>query len=257
MRTNHLLLPLIQCSVWVPNADFGERRVMVLIDPIAATAPDAAPPQQAPAAARAIPHAALARLAVLRSQAIHDLGLLQFLARAPQACLILLAAGAGALVWTRLSASSASLEREFVWASSVLAFIVAITGFHILNYARGGAPMPLDKAATRLRWLLFCTGIAWGSGAFLVMPDLPSQALAVGFAAVPCLALTLLLGERAAAFAAPVTLATASAACLGTWPSGLWVATVILAASLLLFTLSMLQREMSARRDVLSASTTV
>jgi len=228
---------------------------MVLIDPIAATTPDATLLQQAPAAARAIPHAALARLPVLHNQARHDLGLLQFLARAPQACLILLAAGAGTLVWTHLGATSAPLEREFVWASSVLAFIAAITGLHIHFYARGGTPMPLDEAATRLRWLLFYTGMAWGSGAFLVMPNLPPPALAVGFASVPGLALSLLLGDQkgATAFAAPVTLATASAACLGTWPSGLWVATVILAASLLTFSLPMLQREMSACRDVLPA----
>ena len=232
---------------------------MVLIDPIAATAPDAAPPQQAPAAARAIPYAALARLPALRNQASHDLGLLQFLARAPQACLILLAAGTGALVWTRLGASSAPLEREFVWAASVLAFIAAITGLHILSYARGGAPMPLDKAAARLRWLLFYTGMAWGSGAFLIMPDLPSPALAVGFAAVPGVAMGLLLRDQkgTTAFAAPVTLATASAACLGTWPYGLWVATVILATSLLTFSLPMLQREMSARREILPVPTTL
>ena len=226
---------------------------MVLIDPIAATAPDAGRPQQAPA--QTIPHAALARLAVLRDQAGHDLGLLQFLARAPQTCLILLAAGASVLLWVRLSASSATLEREFVWVLSVLIGVVAMTGLHIHSYARGAAPMPLHKAATRLRWLLFYTGIAWGSGAFLVMPDLPPPALAIGFAAVPGLALSLLLGDQkgATAFTAPVILAAASAACLGT--SGLWIAAAILAAGLLTFCLPMLQREISARREILPAPT--
>jgi hypothetical protein len=85
------------------------------------------------------------------------------------------------------------------------------------------------------------------------MPNLPPPALAVGFACVPGLALSLLLRDPkgATAFAVPVTLATASAACLR--PSGLWVATVILSTSLLTFILSMLQREISARRDVLPA----
>ena len=56
--------------------------------------------------------------------------------------------------------------------------------------------MPLDKAASALRRLLFYTGMAWGSGAFLVMPGPPSPLLAVGFAAVPGLALSLLLGQQ-------------------------------------------------------------
>jgi hypothetical protein len=225
---------------------------MVLIDPaLSATAR----PQQASPAARAIPHAALARLPVLRDQARHDLGLLRFLARAPQACLVLLAAGASVLVWTRLSADSAPLEREFAWASSVLIGIAAMTGLHIRGYASGGSPMPLDKAATALRRLLFYTGMAWGSGAFLVMPALPSPVLAVGFAAIPGLALGLLLSDQkgATAFTAPVILASASAACLGT--SGLWIAAVILAAGLLTFCLPMLQREMAARRAILPAPT--
>ena len=223
---------------------------MVLTDPtLRGPAPDTARPQQAPVT-RAIPHAALARLPVLRDQASQDLGLLLFLARAPRACLILLAAGAGVLVWTRLGASSAPLEREFVWALLVLTGIAAMTGLHILSYARGAAPMPLDKAAAKLRRLLFYTGMAWGSGAFLVMPDPPSPVLAIGFVAVPGLALSLLLGDQkgATAFIAPVILATASAACLGT---SLWVAAAILATGLLIFCLPMLQREMSARRDML------
>ena len=129
---------------------------MALTDPtLSAAAPHAVRPERAPAAARAIPHAALARLPLLRDQAIQDLGLLQFLARAPQACLILLAAGAGVLVWTRLSANSAPLEREFIWASSVLIGIAAMTGLHIRSYARGGAQMPLPGAVAQLRRLLF------------------------------------------------------------------------------------------------------
>jgi hypothetical protein len=178
-----------------------------------------------------------------------------FLARAPQACLILMAAGTCLLVWQHLRSNNAPLEREFVWALSVLTGILAITGLHIRSYAQGGARIPLHKAATGLRRLLFYTGAAWGSGALLVMPAEP--VLAVGFAAIPSLALSLLLGDQkgATAFTAPVILATASAACLG--PSGLWVASAILAAGLLIFCLPMLQREISARRDFLPASKTV
>jgi hypothetical protein len=106
-----------------------------------------------------------------------------------------------------------------------------------------------------LRRLLFYTGAAWGSGAVLVMPASPL--LAIGFAAAPSLALSLLLGDQkgVTAFTAPVILITASAACLG--DPGLWVAATILATGLLSFCLPMLQREISARRDFLPAHRTL
>jgi len=193
----------------------------------------------------------LARLSELRGEARQEHQLFQFLARTPQACLILMASGAGLLVWERVSASNAALENEFVWALSVLTGVAAMTGLHIRSYAHGMARTAPSKAAAQLRQLLFYTGAAWGAGAFLVLPDLP--ALTVAFASVPSLGLSLLLGDQkgATAFVAPVTLAAASAASLGAQPSGLWVAATILATGLVSFCLPMLQREISGRRDLL------
>jgi hypothetical protein len=231
---------------------------MVLIDPIPAGAASAAMrAAKAPAPAPTVPHAALARLAELRGEARQDLQLFRFLARAPQACLILMASGAGLLVWERMNANSAVLENEFVWALSVLTGVAAITSLHIGSYARGAARMPACKAAVKLRRLLFYTGAAWGLGAFLVLPDLP--VLTVAFASVPSLGLGLLFGDQkgATAFIAPVMLATTSAASWGGRPSGLWAAAAILAIGLLSFSLPMLQREISARRDFLQAARTV
>ena len=168
----------------------------------------------------AIPYAALARLPRFATRPATILACFPFLARAPQACLILLAAGTGALVWTRLSASTAPLEREFVWAASVLTFIAAITGLHILSYAqrKRPAPMPLDKAATRLRSVAFLYRHGLGLGR---VPDNAGPAV-TGLGGWLCgrplpVALGLLLRDQkgTTAFAAPVTLATASAACLG------------------------------------------
>ncbi len=222
---------------------------MILPGP-ALPASQTARPENRPAAP-SIPHAALSRLPVLRTEASHDLRLLRFLARAPGACLVLLAMGAAVWLWGRLSPSGASLENEFFWVLSVLTGIGAITVLHIASYARAGAPIPLDKEAAKLRWLFFYTGIAWGSGAFLMLPGV----LVVGFAAVPCLGLGLLLGDQkgATAFNAPVTLATASA-CLETGPGGLWYAAVTLAVGLASFCLPMLQREMRSRHDLLPVS---
>ena len=225
---------------------------MILPDPVF-PAPDAARPEKL--AAAPIPRAALARLPLLRDQARHDLDLLCFLARVPQACLILLAAGAATLVWARLSSGPAALEREFVWALLVLIGIAAMTGLHIMSYAQNSAPMPLHKAATALRRTLFYTGMAWGAGAFLAMPSQPSPALAALFAAVPSLGLGLLLGDQkgTTAFVATVILATAGTAFLQSWPSSLWVAAILLATGLAVFCLLMLQREISMRRDGLVA----
>jgi len=231
---------------------------MVLIDPISTgPAPDA--PRLALPRAPAVPYAALDRLSELRGQAAQDLQLFRFLAHAPQACLILMASGAGLLIWQSLSAGSAGLQNEFLWALPVLACVAAMTGLHIRSYAQGAARMPVHKAAVQLRRLLFYTGAAWGAGAFLLMPDLPAPALAVAFAAVPSLGLSLLLGDQkgATAFTAPVTLAAASAASLWARPSGLWAAAAILAMGLLSFSIPMLQREISARRDLLPAARTV
>ena len=224
---------------------------MILPDP-ALPRPDAARPEKALAAA--IPHAALARLPLLRDQARHDLHLLSFLARVPQACLILLAAGAGTLIWARLSNGPVALEREFVWVSLVLTGIAAMTGLHIVSYAQGPVPMPPHKAALILRRMLFYTGIAWGAGAFLAMPGQPSPVLGVAFAAVPSLGLGLLLGDQkgTTVFTATAILTTAGAACLQSWPYGLWVAMTLLATGLAVVCLPMLQREM--RRDLLAAA---
>lgn len=223
---------------------------MILPDP-ALPAAGAARPEKAPAAP--IPRAALARLPLLCDQARQDLDLLSFLARVPQVCLVLLAVGASVLLWTRLSSGPAALEREFVWVSSVLIGIAAMTGLHIMSYARGPAPMPLYKAVTALRRLLFYTGIAWAMGAFLVMPGQPSPALAALFAAIPSLGLALLLGDQKGTitFAATVLSFTAGAAYFQSWPSGLWVAAILLATGLAIVSL-MLQREISPRRDMLA-----
>ena len=210
--------------------------------------------EKAPGTRQVVPHAALARLPLLRDQARHDFDLLCFLARVPRACLVLLAAGVGALIWAKASNGPAALEREFLWVLSVLTGIAAMAGLHIISFARGPAPMPPHQAVLALRRMLFYTGAAWGAGAWLIMPIQPSPVLAAGFATLPCLGVGLLLGDQkgTTAFTAPVLLATASAACLQPWPSGLWVAAIILATGLAVFCLPMLQREM--RRDAVPST---
>jgi hypothetical protein len=201
-----------------------------------------------------VPYEALARLSVLRGEAAHNMQLLQFLARSPQACLILMLTGAVTLAWASQGLSNATLKSEFCWVLGVLIGIVAMTRNHIRFYACTSRRAPLRQAASGLRLLLFYTGAAWGMGAFLVMPLLPAPALALGFAVLPSLALSLLFKDAkgAAAFGAPAMLASAIAAILGAWPSGLWVASLLLVAGFSISCLPMLQSIMRrAQQDVL------
>ena len=192
---------------------------------------------------RSTPYEALARLAVLRREAVRNMQLLRFLARSPQACLILMLTGATTLVWASQGLSNATLKSEFCWVLGVLIGIVAMTQNHIRFSARTSRRVPLRQAAFGLRLLLLYTGAAWGAGAFLVMPLLPPPALALGFAVLPSLALSLLLKDMkgAAAFGAPAMLASAIAAISGAWPLGPWVAALLLVAVFSICCLPMLQ----------------
>ena len=190
-----------------------------------------------------VPHEALARLSVLHDEAVRNMQMLRFLARSPQACLILMLTGAVTLVWASQGSSNATLKGEFCWVLGVLVGIFAMTQNHIRFYARTSGRVKLRQAASGLRLLLLYTGAAWGMGAFLVMPLLPAPALALAFAGLPSLALSLSLKDAkgAAAFGAPAMLAPAIAAISGAWPSGLWVAALLLVAGLSLCGLPMLQ----------------
>ena len=200
-----------------------------------------------------VPYDALALLSAVRGEAGQDMHQLQFLARSPQACLILMLAGAGTLVWASAGPSNATLKSEFGWTLGVLIGIAAMTLNYIRGFARSQRRTPLHQAVGDLRLLLLYTGAAWGMGAFLVMPDLPAPALAVCFAAGPSLALSLLLNDAkgAAAFTLPVTLACAGAAILDTWPSGMWVAGLLLIAGALICCLPVLQNMIHWRRNAL------
>lgn len=184
----------------------------------------AARSQNAP---KPVPHHALAHLSRLRDEAGRDLRRALFLASAPKACMVLLAAGS----WAALS-SARGLEYEFTWAMMLLAGIVAITGDHMRSFAVARPHQSLAAAAARLRGLLLYTGLAWGSGAFLVLPAQPAPILTFAFAVVPSALLGLILKDQkgAAAFAAPAALATVLAALLGGWPQIVWVAAGIFAA---------------------------
>jgi len=210
---------------------------------MALTDSNASTPAFDPASLRAdVPYEALARLPHLHGEAGRNLATAAFLARSPQASVLLMGLGAATLL-----AGGGTLKADFAWAALVLIGIVAMTRNYIRGFARYLRRVPLAEAASDLRTLLLYTGAAWGIGAFLVMPDLPAPALAFGFAALPSLGLALVLKDAHAtlAFAAPVTIAGASAALLGAWPLDVWVAAAIIVSGAVTILVSFARRAKS------------
>lgn len=176
--------------------------------------------------------AALDRLRVLHGEAGRNFREAQFLARAPGGCVVLMLTGAVALAWAG-AAGGASLKASFAWAALLLFGIVAIIRLHIRGFALSLRRTPLAEAAADLRLLLLYSGLVWGGGAFLIMPELPGPALVFLFATAPSAALAFTLRDARgfAAFAAPASLLTAGASFLGAWPLDLWVAGAIVMAA--------------------------
>jgi hypothetical protein len=195
-----------------------------------------------------LPRDALARLPALHREAGRELHLSHFLARSPRFCVALMLAGMVTLIWTFQDGSR--LAADFIWATAILIGIAAMTRTTIQGFARSPRLAPLQHTAAELRLLLLYTGLAWGAGAFLAMPDLPSPALVFAFAIGPTLACASILDDPkgAIAFGAPVILLTAGAALLGTWPHGGWVSGTVLAAGAATVSFSMLQRAIRNRR---------
>jgi hypothetical protein len=191
----------------------------------------------------AVPHDALAQLSRLREEASRDLHSARFLARAPQACIILLTAGTLAAL-----SSTNGLMTEFTWAVMLLAGILVMISHHIRSCAAAQPQQSWQAAADRLRGLLLYMGLAWGSGAFLVLPGQPAPILTFVFATVPAALLALILKDRQAiaAFAVPAAVATVTAAALGGWPQTLWIGAAMGAALPGIIVLPALQQQRPA-----------
>ena len=192
----------------------------------------------------AIPHAALALLPALQREAGRDLDLWRFLAASPQFCVALMLEGAVAV-----GVGSGALDAAFVWTAAILVGIAAVTGNHIRGVARSPRQIPLTDASRELRLLLLYLGIAWGFGAFLVLPQHP--VLIFLFATIPSLTTALIFKDDKAtiAFGAPTTLLSAGALLWSrsAWDAQAWAGAILL-AGLVLASISMLQCARLRRR---------
>jgi len=174
---------------------------------------------------------ALARLAELHGEAHQVLQLSQLLDRSPQAGLALMLLGGPILLEASLE-GGALLSAAFVWSLWLLTGIVAMTVIYIRGFARHPALQPLESAAGELNKFLSYTGLVWGLGTFLIMPDQPSLGLILSFGIVPGWAITLILKNEKAVFAfnAPAALPTVSACVLKPWSHGLLASGLIVLA---------------------------
>jgi hypothetical protein len=189
----------------------------------------------------AIPHAALTLLPALHHEAGRDLGLWRLLASSPRFCIALMLEGA-----VVLGVAHASLGAEFAWAAALLLGIAGLTRNHIEGFARSPRQIASTDSARELRLLLFYLGVAWGLGAFLVLP----QTGAIAFVAGPLLTAVLILKcERSAlAFGVPLTLVAAATAGWSASAQAAETMAAILMAGVSIAGLSMLQCAIARRR---------
>jgi hypothetical protein len=196
--------------------------------------------------AQTIPHAALDRLKLLDVESLEAAGLVRFLAGAVNAAGALILLGMAMLTF----AAGASLKSCFIWALLVLVGIGAL----LYSYIRSTAAfdrVPLNEAAQDLRAILLYAGFAWGAGAFLVLSPAAGPVTALAFAALPSLAVALLLADRDGplAFVLPVTAMSLAATILQPWPNaGLDTALLLMLQSSIVARIILQGRR--ARRDL-------
>lgn len=175
-----------------------------------------------------LPHAALQRLPQLHEESRLAMRRAGLLSRAVPAAGSLLAMGSIAALF-----GGGALGPVFLWSLLVLGGVIAVVASHLRTTA---VFKDMAGSASDLRAILLYLGFAWGLGAFLALA--PMAAPLVAFAAIPVLALALLLrdGPAILAFAAPATIITLGALLLRTqsWRAAaiLLLAQAAIAASL-------------------------
>lgn len=166
----------------------------------------------------------LARLHAESSQASH---LARLLRNSVHAASLFMLMGSCVLLM-----GGGTIGRNFFWAVSILAGVVGLIASYIRTNAVAFDHAPFSATARNVRATLLYLGVAWGAGAFLVLPaELPAVG-AILFAVIPALLLALLLNDAKgiAAFQVPAGLLTIGAAYIQSWPgSGLDALAILLA----------------------------
>jgi hypothetical protein len=125
-------------------------------------------------------------------------------------------------VLTLVLADTAPIGRDFSWALLILIGVLALLRCYIRTHAALHAQALLTRAAGELRAVFLYLGVAWGLGAFLVLPGSVGTLPVLFYAAGPMLGLALLLNDTAglALFLAPAGTMVIGAALIRSWPYG-------------------------------------
>jgi hypothetical protein len=170
--------------------------------------------------------AALDQLVRLHQETLQSSRLARFLAASVHAAFLFMAMA----VLTLVLADSATIGRDFSWALLILVGVLALLRCYIRTNAALHTQAPPARAARELRAVFLYLGVAWGLGAFLVLPVSVGSLPALLYAAGPMLGVALLLNDMAglALFLAPAGVMVIGAALIRSWPHGTLDASLIL-----------------------------
>ena len=196
---------------------------------------------------RHMPESAIAKLAVLHAEAEETAHLSNLLGRSLHAAIAIPLA---AMVPIGLSADVGAAPRV-AWAVLIIVASLAIARTYASAIGRPFERVALHSFANDLTAVLLYSGIAWGAGAFLVLPQSAPVGAALVFAAAPALGLGLLLRDRRAIllFLAPAAALTAFACVLRPFSAGTMNAELVLVAcAFLAAALIVIDRREAGRR---------
>lgn len=177
---------------------------------------------------RRSPHNAIATLAILHAEAEETSRLANLLGRALHAAIALPLAAMAPIILS----SEAGAAPRVAWAVLIIVASLALARTYANTIGRPFERVALHTFANDLTAVLLYCGIAWGAGAFLVLPQSAPVGSALVFAVAPALGLGLLLRDRRAIllFLAPAAALTAFACVLRSFSAGTMNAALVLIA---------------------------
>ena len=165
---------------------------------------------------RPLPVAVMEKLSRLHVENARNLRRTEFLRATVNVALAQILLGIAAFL---LFAAGTSLQSCFFWSLLVLVGVGALLRCHIQVTGRAGSDN-LDGDVRDMRAVLLYAGFVWGAGALLLLAPMAGPVATLSFAALPGLAMALLLKDRdgVLAFLLPVTVIGVAAAILGHRP---------------------------------------
>lgn len=142
---------------------------------------------------RGLPLDALDRLVQLHQETCRTNRLARFLGSAVHAAFLFMLMAAATVMLTKGHA----IGRNFSWALLILIGVAGLLFCNIRTHAALSAQAPFLRAAKTLRLVFLYMGLAWGTGAFLVLPADAQILPVLFFVAFPSVALAFLVPDAA------------------------------------------------------------